>query len=182
MDDPINEDDIRNVDEGDATHPRNPKTAVISSNQIKRRVEQSAGRKGGTVYFGKEHQIILVIRGLVERLTISDERPITLGRSDALTRFVPDVDLTAYGALDRGVSRAHARLHVKDDRLFVTDLASTNGTFVGGDKLEPYAPRLIGKGDELILGRLGIQVLFRTTSTLSEEQGEGDTDSNGSST
>lgn len=170
MDDPNKEDDIKNVDATEATNPKNPKTAVISPNQIKRRVDQGASKKGGTVYFGTEHQLILVIRGMVERLMISEEKPIVLGRSDQHTRYLPDIDLTPYGALDRGVSRAHARLHVRQDRLYVTDLASTNGTFVGGEKLEPYTERLIGKGDELILGRLGIQVLFRTTSTL--ENGE----------
>ncbi len=165
MDEPIKN---QKPDLDDLTDTSDHKTAVLSRNQIRRRVEQAAAKKGGTVYFGEEHQLILIIRGMVERLTISSDKTLVLGRADHKSdhKSTPDVDLTPYGALDRGVSRGHARLHIEDDKLYVTDLASTNGTFIGGEKLEPYMPRLIGKGDELVLGRLGIQVLFRVTSAL----------------
>jgi len=136
-----------------------PNTAVLSSKQISRRANQSKSAQG-TVSFG-QRELILVIRGMVERLVLPNDLSIVLGRSDLLTRYHPDVDLTPYGALDRGVSRGHARIHVEDDSLYVTDLGSTNGTFLGGKRLEPNTPTLIGKGDELLLGRLAVQVLFR---------------------
>ncbi len=136
-----------------------PNTAVLSKKQINRRANQSK-QAHGTVSFG-QRELILVIRGMVERLVLPDDLSIVLGRSDLQTRYHPDVDLTPYGALDRGVSRGHARIHAEDDRLYVTDLGSTNGTFLGGKRLDAHTPTLIGKGDELLLGRLAIQVLFR---------------------
>lgn len=136
-----------------------PETAILSRNNILRRANQSKAANG-TVSFG-QHELLLVIRGMVERVMMDDKQSILLGRGDPQIRFQPDVDLTPYGALDRGVSREHARLHISDDRLYVVDLGSTNGTFLGGQRLEPDTPTLIGKGDELLLGRLAIQVLFR---------------------
>lgn len=139
--------------------PNKSDTAVLATNQIQRRAGQSKGAYG-TVSFG-QHELILVVRGMVERLMISEGKKVVLGRSNPKTRFHPDVDLTPYGALDRGVSREHASLHAEDGRLYVTDLGSTNGTFLGGKQLEAHKPTLIGKGDELLLGRLAVQVMFR---------------------
>jgi pSer/pThr/pTyr-binding forkhead associated (FHA) protein len=115
-----------------------------------------------TMSIGGQRELLLVIRGMVERIVLpGDGAEIVLGRTDLNARYHPDVDLTPYGALDRGVSRGHARLHIENDRLFVTDLESTNGTFLGGKRLDPNIPTLIRKGDELLLGRLAVQVLFR---------------------
>lgn len=139
--------------------PNQPETAVLSKNQVIRHANRAKAAHG-TVSFG-QHEIILVIRGMVERLMISEDKTVLLGRGDPQSRFNPEVDLTPYGALDRGVSREHARLHVEDGRLYVTDLGSTNGTFLGAKKLKPNEATLIGKGDELLLGRLSVQVMFR---------------------
>lgn len=108
-----------------------------------------------------QREIILVIRGMVERLVLREKTRIILGRSDIKTRSFPDVDLSPYGASDRGVSREHATLHIEDDRVYVTDLKSTNGTYVDGERLTPYVPCPLAKGKELLLGRLAVQVLFR---------------------
>ncbi|MEL6524583.1 MAG: FHA domain-containing protein, partial [Chloroflexota bacterium] len=62
---------------------------------------------------------------------------------------------------DRGVSRVHAQLHYEGGKVFITDLGSTNGTFVSNERLEPKTPTVLRKGDELLLGRLSMQVLFR---------------------
>lgn len=108
----------------------------------------------------EKQELILVIHGVVERITLSHERAIVLGRSNVdadETHF----DLTPYGALDRGVSRQHARIHMDDGRLFVTDLGSTNGTYLAGKRLEPHFPTRIGTGDPLMLARLPIQILFK---------------------
>lgn len=112
-------------------------------------------------YINKQRELILVIRGMVERFRVPEEASLTLGRGDPVSRHNPDIDLNPYGALDRGVSRMHAKLHVEDNQLFVTDLESTNGTFLSGKRIESNKPYLINKGDALMLGRLGIQILFR---------------------
>jgi hypothetical protein len=46
---------------------------------------------------------------------------------------------------DTKVSRRHASMSVRNNELFITDLGSTNGTFIGGVALKPDAPtRLAG--------------------------------------
>lgn len=117
-------------------------------------------RTENTGSLGGKREVILLIRGMVERIVISEDTVFRLGRFE-VAKEDHDIDLTPYGAIDRGVSRVHAQFHLKEDRLYVTDLASTNGTFLANRKLPAYQPTVLRKGDELRLGRLSIQVLFR---------------------
>ena len=57
-------------------------------------------------------------------------------------------------------SGRHADLLVEDGEFTVTDIGSTNGTFVNGVKLDPNAPRQVQPGDEITFGRTvcGIKV------------------------
>jgi pSer/pThr/pTyr-binding forkhead associated (FHA) protein len=70
------------------------------------------------------------------------------------------VDLTPMGAAERGVSRKHAHLSVEDNRLLLTDLDSLNGTYLRGIRLAPHVPTVLRKGDQILLGRLAIEVNF----------------------
>ncbi len=64
-------------------------------------------------------RITLHIRGMKEHVVLTQERVIIVGRADLRAEgFKPDIDLTPYGGRDRGVSRAHLRLHVEDGKLF----------------------------------------------------------------
>ena len=136
-----------------------PDTAILASTRLRRSGKGSLSQ--GTVSFGEQRELILVIRGIVERIVLPEDQSIILGRSDARLRYHADVDLTPYGALDRGVSREHARVYTEGGQLFIVDMNSTNGTFLGGNRLEPNTPALLRKGDELLLGRLPVQILFR---------------------
>ena len=49
---------------------------------------------------------------------------------------------------------------LKSKQLFITDLQSTNGTYLRGMKVTPYVPATLSKGDEVRLGRLALQVMF----------------------
>lgn len=104
--------------------------------------------------------IMLLIRGMTERLVLTDNLSVVLGRADIALGFKPDVDLTPYGASSRGVSRSHARLHLQDHQLFITDLESANGTFMGTEKLSPNQAYPLHAGTNLLLGALSIQVMF----------------------
>lgn len=53
---------------------------------------------------------------------------------------------------DRTVSRRHMKLFRIGDRTAVTDLGSTNGTWLNGHRLGPGESRLLGDGDVLGLG------------------------------
>jgi len=147
-------------DTDDLTREKDRDTAILSNSSRRWRRVLNQQQPNATATLGEQREVILVIRGMIERVMIREDQPVKLGRYDVGSKIRGEVDLTTYGAIDRGVSRDHAELHLKDDRLYVTDLGSTNGSFLAGKKLTPNKPEMLRKGDELLLGRLAIQVLF----------------------
>lgn len=115
----------------------------------------------GTMALGQKQEVILLVRGMVERVMMESGTSYKLGRFELGVNEDDEIDLTPYGAQDRGVSRVHAQLQIIDAIVHITDLGSTNGTFVNGKRLEKDTPTALRKGDELLLGRLAVQVLFR---------------------
>ncbi len=61
---------------------------------------------------------------------------------------------------DRGVSRLHASIREKNGRYFLSDLNSTNGTFVNGRRLEPN--ETVGLEDGDVLSFAGTYMKFST--------------------
>ncbi|PMP78794.1 MAG: DUF2662 domain-containing protein, partial [Chloroflexus aggregans] len=57
---------------------------------------------------------------------------------------------------DTRVSRKHAQLRYRQRRFWLTDLGSTNGTFVNGERI---AERALRDGDVISLG--GLELIFR---------------------
>lgn len=139
-------------------------TAVFSKDDRRiRRILSShySDESDGTMALGEKQEVILLIRGMVERVMMQTGMLYKLGRFELGINEVDEIDLTPYGAQDRGVSRIHAQLQIIDAIVHITDLGSTNGTFVNGTRLELNTPTALRKGDELLLGRLTVQVLFR---------------------
>jgi pSer/pThr/pTyr-binding forkhead associated (FHA) protein len=103
-------------------------------------------------------QVVVVDIG--HRIKIPLKPEILVGREDATSDIFPELDLTPYGALEKGVSRRHAKITHHDDELTVEDVGSVNGTFLNGHRLTPYQKVPIDSGDVLQLGALGLQVYF----------------------
>lgn len=70
----------------------------------------------------------------------------------------PHVNLSSFHAHHRGVSRTHARITLHGSRMSVTDLGSTNGTYVNNEKLAPNTAYPLKSGDELRLGFLALSI------------------------
>jgi CheY-like chemotaxis protein len=85
---------------------------------------------------------------------------ITFGRSDANQNINPEIDLSNYDGQRKGVSRKHARLIMRDNRLVIEDLGSSNGTYVNGQHIGVLTPVRVRDGDHLKLGSLSLQVHF----------------------
>jgi CheY-like chemotaxis protein len=85
---------------------------------------------------------------------------LLMGRRDEERGILPEIDLTDYDALSKGVSRRHARLQAKDNRVTVQDLGSNNGTYLNQVQLSVLRPERIYSGDHLRLGKLELQVHF----------------------
>ncbi|PAN15643.1 hypothetical protein PAHAL_3G013200 [Panicum hallii] len=71
------------------------------------------------------------------------------------------------------VSGAHARLEKKDGRLLVTDLDSTNGTYINERRLNPGFPIPIDPGSLLIFGDIHL-AMFRVRTMIVEVPSETD--------
>jgi FHA domain-containing protein len=139
-------------------------TAVLSKdNPMLRRAlsHQADDDYQGTMTLGEKREVILLIRGMAERVVMQEGLIYKLGRFELGLSESDEIDLTPYGAMDRGVSRVHAQLHLENNHLYITDLASTNGTYVSGTRIEAETPTALRKGDEVLLGRLQVQILFR---------------------
>jgi len=104
---------------------------------------------------------------LTVRLSIPDSgrqveftltKEVSLGRLDPATATFPDIDLTTDGALEKGVSRRHAKITRKGAELFLEDLGSVNGTLLNGKRLTPYLPHVLSDKDEIRVGRLLMRI------------------------
>lgn len=138
-------------------------TSVFSANdrRLKRILENQSEENYSTMSLGDTQEVVLLIRGMVERVVMKVGTVYKLGRFEIGASADNEIDLTPYGAQDRGVSRVHAELEILDGIVHINDLGSTNGTFVNSRQLDANTPTPLRKGDELLLGRLAFQVLFR---------------------
>jgi len=112
----------------------------------------------GTAFFEDRMILQLEVKGTDQVIQHELGLDCVVGRSHKDS--VPDLDLAPFDALQRGVSRRHARLTRQSLTVMVQDLGSVNGTFLNGTRLVPFQPRVLRHDDELVLGRLALRVSF----------------------
>ena len=95
---------------------------------------------------------------------------MVIGRSDTSGGFAPEVDLTSFAAFSKGVSRKHALITVKDQRLMIRDLNSTNGTRLNNVLCKPGEEYRLRHGNDITLGTLRLQVSFSVVPAISDTQ------------
>lgn len=96
--------------------------------------------------------ITLALRGTSAesaKLTLEGPR-IVLGRGAGSDVRIPDAS----------VSHRHATIRAERSDYVLVDEGSVNGTWVGGVRLSPGAPRLLRNGDLMRIGRIWIEVRF----------------------
>jgi predicted component of type VI protein secretion system len=111
--------------------------------------------------------LILIVKDYDERFIFETGsiNQLTIGRGDPTTGDSVDIDLTRFGARDKGVSRHHASIQRRASVMNIIDHESQNGTFLNGSKLVPNQTRVIRDGDEIRLGNLVLSVhLDKATS------------------
>lgn len=82
-----------------------------------------------------------------------DGRRVVIGRGPSSDVRVPDPS----------VSLRHASIQVDAGEHAIIDEGSTNGTFIGGARLAPGAPRVLRSGDLVRVGRVWLQVTIDQT-------------------
>src|SRR5579859_2531719 len=83
----------------------------------------------GQVSFTDWQEVTLAMSGQEMVLPLAER--VLLGRADRSTHgdLHCDVDLTPFGAREKGVSRQHLLIRRQNALLYATDLGSTNGTY-----------------------------------------------------
>ena len=81
---------------------------------------------GATSFYGSGVEVVVVEGFDKGKILRTEQVPVLIGRA-------PDNDL--HVPLDRKMSRQHAKITQKDNRYFLEDVGSTNGTFVRGAKV-----------------------------------------------
>ena len=94
-------------------------------------------------------------------VNLSGQPEFSIGRVTEGQPILPDVDLSTHEAYSQGVSRLHASLKVSSQRVYITDLGSSNGTRVNGQKIMAHVDYPLNHGDVIALGKFKIQVLIR---------------------
>jgi hypothetical protein len=112
----------------------------------------------GTAYFGDQSLLRIHIRHSGQLVETQFRAECILGRAGG--DVVVDVDLTAFGAVEMGVSRQHVKLSRQSSTIMIQDMGSANGTFLNGEKLIPHQMRVLRNEDELCLGRLVLRISF----------------------
>lgn len=108
----------------------------------------------------KAGAIRFVIPSSGRRITISLDEKIRVGRADPTVSLYPEVDLTADGGAEFGVSRLHATISRSDEGVVVVDMSSTNGTLLNDYSLPSELPYPLQSGDELRFGDLLVHVFL----------------------
>lgn len=111
-------------------------------------------------FFTPGTELTLEIYGVPKPIKVTIDDEIVIGRSDSVTGYMPDVDLTPFGAYRLGLSRRHIILKCKERQLFLIDLGSRNGTYLNGIRLEPHAIRALHNTDDLQLGKLSLRLIY----------------------
>ena len=114
----------------------------------------------GTAHLGSHERITLHIGGATAKpVHFCLTRPLVFGR---FAGDDPDIhiNLQAYTAIEKGVSREHASLTLIANTVMLTDLESANGTFLNGHQLSPNKHYVVRNGSEIRLGQLAIYIFL----------------------
>ncbi len=107
--------------------------------------------------------ITMLINNAVESVDFSDKESLIVGRRLSNSKSTNQkimLDLSGYGMDSQSVSRKHAMLSIEDSYLYVTDLNSTNGTYINSKRLNPNIPYLVRRDDKILFGTISITILF----------------------
>ena len=91
---------------------------------------------------------------------VRTEEDFILGRKTSETQGQV-VDLTPFNAFDMGISRRHVRIQRVENSYQITDLGSTNGTWLNEERLPPNQSVTIPRAAHLRLGKMHLYIIHR---------------------
>jgi hypothetical protein len=138
-----------------------PSHESLATQPIPKKVNWFPETLPGTTQFDSDNLLVLQFPQFLSAIVIRPTDYLRIGRKDPERNDVPEIDLTPYGAVDKGISRLHAAIY-RTTNLFLVDLCSLNGTFVEGKRLVPNTPYILRNRDQIQFAKLTINVFFET--------------------
>jgi pilus assembly protein CpaF len=105
--------------------------------------------------------IVISEKGGAERREVFDKHEINVGRVQGNDLMLPKGN----------VSKRHARLLFRDGRIIVTDLKSTNGTYVNGRKIAQAT--IVREGDKIYVGDFVLRIEMSSGGSSPRHAGGG---------
>lgn len=145
-------------------------TYELGAEQIKQAVQEAEEDKlktskisidGTETIFNKDTILELRVaqyNAKVFEYPLKEGQSYIIGRADNQSR--PDVDLSLFDAVEKGVSRRHAELRALSGRLYISDLSSRNYSFLNDERLQAEKYYLVTSGDVIRLGTFALTVEF----------------------
>jgi pSer/pThr/pTyr-binding forkhead associated (FHA) protein len=107
---------------------------------------------------GGVHEVILEFVDSGEKLKLNGSREYTIGRVSKSQALIPDVDLSRYGAFQKGVSRLHAILKTQPGDCLIMDLESQNGIRINGVRIATCVDVPVKNGDTIVFGSFKLKI------------------------
>ncbi len=117
--------------------------------------------------FETSHSVIIIFADNpnILQFTLGKNGALVLGRRRDDGVQQTDIDLAPYGGFVAGVSRRHARMVREDDVVLIEDLGSTNGTYLGNERLRPGALTALRQGAPVRFAQLQGWVYYAQSSS-----------------
>jgi CheY-like chemotaxis protein len=152
----------------DETLNRNTRHLNLPESEIRHPLRATTGPLEEELPWVIEFRVV----GTAATIQAQVHEAMIIGRSDPQTGVFPDVDLGSHGAQANGVSRQHAAVIAKDNRVQIKDLGSVNGTKLNGFALAANQEYRLRHGDSLEIGQLKLQVRFAVVPTIEQSHAE----------
>lgn len=111
-----------------------------------------------------EDGIAIYVAGTSKPVYLIFKDELVFGRK-AEEPFEGDLlDLTALGGYQMGISRRHAVIRKMEKGYELTDLGSTNGSWLNNERLAPFKPYALASGSQLRFGRMQLLILYHPVS------------------
>ncbi len=117
--------------------------------------------QAGSEKLDDEYIVFLHVMGFEDPITVQVQDQIVLGRTGGEVENIAHLNLDGYGAAEQGASRRHGLFTREGNRLYLSDLGSTNGTFLNGQRIRPDEYLVVRDGDEIRLGHLTMRLFFK---------------------
>jgi hypothetical protein len=132
-------------------------SATRTLQQAEEELLPQRGKIGAAI--GRPQALAFIVEGFQAVLPVGQR--IVIGRFDPQSNGAPpDVDLSEFKAEELGVSRHHLELTWRNGLIYVSDMGSTNGTLLNGQRLVAGMERILRDNDELVIGHLRALVRF----------------------